>query len=270
MDVLVTGIGGTVGGALVDHSTYDFAGLDREPGQNVDHVADVTEYDAVREAVEDQDAVVHLAGDARVSAGWQSVLQNNVVGTRTVLRAAADAGVESVVFASSNHVVGGYEDEFAPELYDPDFELTVDHESPIRPDSDYGTSKVYGEAAGRQYVEQHDYPKRFYALRIASVRPPAYDHPYGDAERGVDQGRWERGSEAYERSVARLHATWQSRRDIANLVDGCLRDDSVAFDVFYGVSDNRASWFDIEHARKVVGYDPHDSADEWEARPQEE
>ena len=66
-----------------------------------------------------------------------------------------------------------------------------------------------------------------------------------------------------------MHATWQSRRDIANLVDCCLRDDTVAFDVFYGVSDNAASWFDIDHARQVVGYDPRDSADEWEAPPEE-
>jgi hypothetical protein len=42
---------------------------------------------------------------------------------------------------------------------------------------------------------------------------------------------------------------WHSRRDLAQLVDRCLRDESVAADVFYGVSDNATWWFDISHAR---------------------
>lgn len=32
-----------------------------------------------------------------------------------------------MIFASTNHVVGLYEREFAPDIYDSDFELTVDH-----------------------------------------------------------------------------------------------------------------------------------------------
>jgi hypothetical protein len=56
---------------------------------------------------------------------------------------------------------------------------------------------------------------------------------------------------------------WHSRRDLAHLVDCCLRDESVTADVFYGVSDNPTRWFDIEHARDVLGYDPQDDASDW-------
>jgi len=64
-------------------------------------------------------AIVHLAGDPTLSATYASVERNNVRGTRNVLEAASRAGVGTVVFASSNHVVGMYETEHAPALYAP-------------------------------------------------------------------------------------------------------------------------------------------------------
>jgi nucleoside-diphosphate-sugar epimerase len=273
MRVLLTGAYGRVGTALLDHlgDDYEFTALDREdhPGSDVDTVvADVTDEAAIRPAFDDQDAVVHLAASPGVSAPWGDVLENNIVGTYAVLEAARDAGVEHVVFASSNHVVGMYEEEFAPDLYEGDIDLYLDRTVPVRPDSFYATSKVFGEALGRYYVEREGAPERFHALRIASVRAPAYDHPYGDAEKGVDEGEWERDTAAYERAVARLSATWCSRRDLAQLVDCSLRSSAPAFDVFYGVSDNPTRWFDVDHARAVLGYEPRDGADEWDAPPE--
>ena len=268
MDVLLTGAHGTVGTAITDHLDHDFTPLDREPQSDETVVADVAEYDAVRPAFDGRDAVVHLAGYPATDATWEEALTNNVVGTGNVLRAAADAGVDRVVFASSNHVVGMYEREHAPELYRRDYDLTIDHTVPIRPDSYYGSSKACGEAFGRQFAELEELA--FYALRIGSVRDPEYDHPYGDAERGVEDGEWERGSEAYERQVARMKCTWQSRRDLAHMVDRCLRTEAqghVPFDVFYGVSANKRRWFDIEHARESIGYEPQDDGEEWDAPP---
>jgi nucleoside-diphosphate-sugar epimerase len=279
MDVLMTGTYGRCGTAIIDHldgrAEYEFTYLnrsDRPPehpyGGFETHVADVADYEGIRPAFEGQDAVVHLAAYPYTDGTWGDVLEPNVVGMYNTLEAAREAEVESVVFGSTNHVMGMYESEFAPELYEPDFELTVDHTDPVRPDSYYGTSKSFGEDLGRYYVENYDYPERFYALRICSVRNPEYDHPYGDAESGVEDGEYERGSEAYERTVARMKAMWHSRRDFAHEVDCCLRDESVEFDVFYGVSDNDRRWFDIEHAREVIGYDPRDNGEEWDAPPE--
>jgi hypothetical protein len=126
---------------------------------------------------------------------------------------------------------------------------------------------VFLEALGRYYVENYAYPKRVYVLRIGSVRYPNYDHPFGDAEAGVENGRWERDSDAYQQAVWRMKATWHSRRDVASLIECCLRDDSVTFDIFYGVSDNSRRWLDIEHPREVIGYDPKDSGEDWERPP---
>lgn len=270
--VLVTGALGIVGSAiweaLADRDEYRFSALDRESAESLDvHVGDITRYEEIRPAFDGVDAVVHLAGYPRTDGTFGEVLENNVVGTYNVLECARDAGVEQFVFASSNHAVGMYEADAAPGIYEPDHELLVDHTAPHRPDSYYGASKCYGEDLGRYYVEGEGAPFRFYALRFGAIQTPEYDHPYGYAEIGVDDGDWTRGSPEYEAKVARMKAIWQSRRDAAQLVDCCLQDTDVTFDVFYGVSDTDRGWFDIRHAADVLGYGPRDDADAWTEPP---
>ena len=279
MDVLVTGANGTVGSAITDHladdDRYTFTLLDvaepdgDPPGEHV--VADVREYDALRPQVEGQDAVVHLAltpgtgGAGSRDLGWSTPLADNLEGTHNVTEAAVDAGVDSLVFASSNHAVGLVEVRNAPGVYH-DRGVVAGHDEPHRPDSGYGLTKSYGEDLGRLAAETNDL--RFYALRIGSVRDPAYDHPYGDAERGVERGEWERDSDAYEEQVARMKGLWQSRRDLAHMVDCCLQDEEVEWDHFYGVSGNDRRWLDdLEYARETIGYEPRDNGEEWEAPP---
>ena len=273
MDVLVTGAHGTVGTAITEQlaDDHDFTLLDERTADD-DHphadydtvVADVADYDAIRPAFDGQDAVVHLAGYPRTDGTFDEVLDANIVGTHNVLEAARDAGITHVVLASSNHVVGMTEVANQPDIYfGTDVEL--DHTAPIRPDSEYGSSKAAGEAFGRQYAE--NYGMNVYALRICSVRDPEYDHPFGDAERGVDDGEWERGSDEYLRQAARMKCMWQSRRDCAQLVECCLQNDDVRFGIFYGVSANERRWFDIDHARERLGYEPQDSADNWDMPP---
>jgi NAD+ dependent glucose-6-phosphate dehydrogenase len=279
MNVLATGVYGRCGTAIMDHlhdrSEYEFTYYNRSDRPD-DHpyggfdtvVADITDAEAVEETAEGHDAMVHMAAYPYTDGDWETILEPNVIGMYNALEAARKGEVESFVFLSSNHVMGMYESEFAPEVYTADHDLVVDHTDPVRPDSFYGSSKAFGENLGRYYVENYEYPRRFYALRTCSVRMPEYDHPYGDAESGVDDGDFERGSDAYQRDVARMKAMWQSRRDFAHQIDCCLADDSVAFDVFYGVSDNHTRWFDIEHARARIGYDPQDDGTEWDAPPE--
>jgi len=278
MNVLLTGTYGRCGTAIIDHlhdhPKYDFTYLNRsdrpddhEYGQFDTFVADVNDYDAIRPAFTDQDAVIHLAGYPYVDSTWEDVDGPNIQGMQNVLKAARDAEVESVVFGSSNHVMGLYESENAPDIYYPDSDVMIDHTDPVRPDSFYGTSKAFGEDIGRQYAENYEYPEQFYAIRICSVRMPEYDHPYGDAERLADEGKIERGGEEYDEQVARMKAMWQSRRDFAHMIDCCLTDESVTFDIFSGVSDNDRRWYDLEHARSVLGYEPQDNGEEWDDPP---
>lgn len=57
------------------------------------------------------DAVVDLAGRSDHRTEWKDVWRNNLPTTLNVLEAARRAGVRGYVFASSNHVTGGYERE---------------------------------------------------------------------------------------------------------------------------------------------------------------
>lgn len=278
MNVLVTGSYGRCGTAIIDHlagrERYSFTFLNRSDRPE-DHeyggydtvVADVADYESIRPAFEGQDAVLHLAAYPYTDGDWEDILEPNVVGMQNVLRCSREAAVESMVFGSTNHVMGMYEEEFAPELYEVDHDLLLTATDPERPDSFYGASKSFGEDLGRYYVEEYEHPRSVYALRICSVRWPSYDHPYGDAEAGVDDGEWERNSAAYDRAVRRMKAMWHSRRDFAQLVDRCLRDEHVEFDVFHGVSDNDRRWFDLGNARERLGYDPADNAEHWEGPP---
>ncbi|MFB6119636.1 MAG: NAD-dependent epimerase/dehydratase family protein [Halobacteriaceae archaeon] len=278
MDVLMTGVYGRCGTAIIDHlyeeEAYDWTLYNRSDRPD-DHpyggydtvVGNVTDADLLMDATEGHDAMVHLAGYPFTDGDWDDVLEPNYIGMYNALEAARQNEVESFVFASTNHVMGMYEVENAPDIYFPDSDVLIDHTDPVRPDSFYGTSKSFGEDLLRYYVENYEYPKQGYALRICSVRMPEYDHPYGDAESGVDDGEFERGSDAYAQQVARMKAMWQSRRDFAHQVECCLDDDDVDYGIFNGVSDNQRRWYSIEHARRRIGYDPQDDGDEWDSPP---
>lgn len=278
MDVLLTGAYGRCGTAIIDHlhdrNEYDFTYYNRTDrpdnhpyGGYETVVGDVADREMLHEATTGHDAMIHLAAYPNTDGAWGDILEPNIIGMYNALEAARQEEVESFVFGSTNHVMGGYEVEYSPELYTVDHDLVLRHTDPVRPDSFYGTSKSFGEDLGRYYVEHYEYPKRFYALRICTVNMPEYDHPYGDAEKGVEEGRWERGSDEYDKQVARMKAMWHSRQDFAHEIDCCLRDRSVEFDVFNGLSRNSRRWFDLEHPRATIGYHPSDNGEGWDEPP---
>lgn len=280
MNVLVTGAYGRCGTALIDHlvgaNKYDFTFFNRS--DRPDHhpyggydtiVGDVTDGEILAQVANEMDTIVHMAAFPNPDGNWDDVFAPNIVGTYHMLEAARKNEIERVVFLSSNHVMGKYESVHSPELYERGYGLVLDHTDPVRPDSYYGVSKSFGEDLGRFYVEEFAYPKTFYALRTGTVNWHKYDHPYGDAEEGVEKGEFDRGDHEYAITVKRMKCTWQSRRDFAHQIACCLDTNEPGFDVFYGVSDNRRRWFDLEHARARIGYHPQDDAEEWEEPPTE-
>ena len=250
--VLLTGAGGLIGGILRRElaDSHDLTGVDAvNVGGFSSLVADVVDLDAILPAFQGIDAVVHLAADAGEKATWDSVLRNNLIGTYNVFEAAARSGVKRIVFASSNHATGMYErdhpysaivrgnyDGLAPGEYP-----LITHRMPVRPDGYYGVSKEYGEALGRYYHEEHGVSVA--CIRIGTVNRA--NSPLGSV---------------------RHFATLCSHRDLAQLVRRCLGHEDLGFDIFYGVSDNTWRFWDIEHGRKVIGYEPQDDAESFRAQ----
>jgi nucleoside-diphosphate-sugar epimerase len=253
--VLVTGAEGTIGTAVrrLLGERYELHSLTLQPQDFPGHVANIVDLDAIQPAFEGMDAVVHLAASAPVETPWEDVLNNNIIGTRNVYEAAHRAGVERVVFASSNHTIGMYEVDGAPEIHELDDPRVYDHTVELRPDSLYGVSKVYGEALGRYYLERHGL--KVFSLRIGSVR--ADDSPVSDGVRDNNPALMDL---TVEQRLKRYRATWLSQRDCCQLISRCLDAENIDWAVVYGISNNPRQFWDIGHARELLGYDPEDSA----------
>jgi len=248
--VLITGITGLIGGIVYDNlkNDYEVCGLSRRKMERTglrSFYGDIRELDKILPAFEGQDCVVHLAADASMSAAWDSVLQSNIIGTYNVFEACRLNGVKRVVYASSNHVTGMYErDHPYHHVVRGEYDKIdvpvpkISHRSETRPDGYYGVSKAYGEALGRYYDEEYGMSVK--CLRIGTVN--SWDSPL--------------------RSI-RHFATWLSHRDLAQLVRLCLETGSSVFDIFYGVSDNKWSFWDIDHATAIIGYHPQDNAEKY-------
>jgi nucleoside-diphosphate-sugar epimerase len=239
--LLITGVNGLIGkilsGAL--QNAYEVYGIDvHGPFSDRIFQADISEYDELAKVFERIGPVsflVHLAGQASTTASWDAVLKANIIGTRNVYEAARAFNVRRVVFASSNHVTGAYEG-FEPHAnlhlqHEPE-RITVHH--PIRPDSDYGVSKAFGEAVARYYCARWGIES--VCLRIGSVRPD--DNPAGHP---------------------RMAKIWLSHRDLIHVVERSLAS-RVTFGIYYGVSNNRGVFLDISNARSELGYDPRDDS----------
>ena len=229
--VLITGISGKIGQAIVraKSDSWDISGIDIEAGPNV-QVADISDWEQVDRAfnaIGGVDYVVHLAAIASSQASWDDVLRHNIVGTRYIFERAKNARVKKVLFASSWHVVGGYH------MHGDKPARMVTMNSPIRPDGDYATSKVFGEALARQYWEQ--FGLRSVCLRIGNVE--ADDQPRDEhAER-----------------------IWLSHRDLVQLVEKGLMSD-IDFGVYFAISENKNRFLDLSGARKELGYEPQDDS----------
>lgn len=243
--VLLTGAKGHVGRTILDGlgEAYDWRLLFHNPPPEEPDcpyfIGEVEDPADVRPAMEGVGAVIHLAGDPRPEAPWESVLSANIDGTHTVYELAAELDVEKVIYASSNHAVGAYEsDDRTPDIYRAEDEFRLDGTELPRPGNKYGISKATGELIGRYYHDE-------YGISVCNVRIGNLNenHPPIDYERG--------------------QAMWLSPRDCVHLHDRALQAD-YDYEIVYGISDNDRKYYSLERAKEVLGYRPRDNSAEWE------
>ncbi len=230
--VLVTGGAGNIGSYFAEHThnKYDLVLFDRSAddlklveqwGRTV--VGELSDLQALKDACQGVDTLVHLAGNPSPEQTWSSVVENNITGTYNAFVAAKSAGCRRVIFASSIHAVSGYPKD-----------VQVKTSEPVNPGDLYGVSKCFGEALGRYLAVQEGVS--VIALRIGAFQP---ESSALKAELSIMDG-------------------WVSRRDLLQLMEKCIEVEGVRFAILHALSDNRFKRLDISDARELVGYAPQD------------
>ncbi|MDN3269813.1 NAD(P)-dependent oxidoreductase [Streptomyces sp. MA15] len=227
--VLLTGAAGGLGTLmreLLPRYGYELRLFDLRPVDGAPDaiVGDLSDRDAVREAVRGADAVVHLAGIS-LEASFDKILKANIEGTYHLYEAAREEGVRRIVFASSNHAVGHTP---RPQGDDPLIPVGTPH----RPDTFYGLSKCFGEDLAQLYWDKHGVET--VSVRIGSCFP--------------------------EPTSVRMLSLWMSPADGARLFHAALTAEGVGHTVVYGSSANTRLWWDLGPAR-ALGYEPRDDSE---------
>ena len=125
--------------------------------------ADIRDRDRLLEACRGVDLIVHMAAQPSVARSTEEPLEDfevNALGTLNVLECARRCDVKTFLFASSSTVYGVAE-------------VPTPEDHPLRPISNYGASKVAGEAYCQSYCS-------LYGMRAASLR---YYNVYGPRSR---------------------------------------------------------------------------------------
>lgn len=231
--LLITGASGGLGTALrplLAHLADDIRVSDMvEITDALPHeevvICNLADKGAVQDLVDGCDGVLHFGGKS-IEGTWDVIRTSNIDGVVNLYEAARKTGKPRILFASSNHAIGFY----------PQTE-TLDADSPTRPDSYYGVSKVFGEAIASMYHDK-------FAIETACVRI---------------------GSSFPEPVNHRMLSTWLSYADFVRLIERVFAVPKLGCPIIYGASANDAAWWDN---RKVahLGWTPQDNSEGFRAK----
>ncbi len=232
--ILITGASGRIGQLLVKHLKDRFELVlsdEKEPEETAGFpfmacdISEISSVTAIFETHPNIHTVIHLAADPRITAPWESLLPNNIVGTYNVFEAAQQAGCKRILYASSINSVDGYRHD-----------IQVNTTMPVAPANLYGASKAWGEALGRFYADFKDIA--VHCLRIGWVTAPDTDFIKEKAPNIL------------------LHMTL-THADLLRFFDACLASEGK-FGIWHVISDNLFKRLDLSDTQEKLGYEPKD------------
>ncbi len=230
--ILITGAAGRIGLLLTNHwrEQHELILADKpapdSPATDLFKRVDLADYGAMRPLFDNIDTVIHLAADPNPKASWESLLPNNIIAIYNVLEAAADAGCQRVIIASSVHAVVGYPAD-----------VQVTTSMPVAPANLYGAAKAFAESLGRYYADNRQLS--VLCLRLGTVL------------------------EENDQRLVPGHVLLDiilTQRDLIKLYDACVSVEQIQFGIFHGISDNRYKRLDLSDARSLLNYAPVDDA----------
>ena len=277
MHVVITGAGGNLGGKLTAHLQAmpwcsAISGIDPKP------LADVGKFRAIAadlrdphdrrwiDLVQQADAVVHFAAqNPAPDSDWLEAAQS-IDMTMNLLQWAGQTPCR-FIFASSNHVMGGYKDAPLP----PGHQLTAD--TPPRPGTrffdgyDYRTPTAYGASKlmGERAVSARCAASLLTGVnvRIGWVQP-GENRPDTIDLRGAGRrtGPALPDQEEIERGTVWFRGMWMSNRDFLQLMEKAITAPADAWPtraiVVSGVSNNTGTKWNLEDGQRWLGYAPVD------------
>jgi nucleoside-diphosphate-sugar epimerase len=278
MRIAVTGGSGKLGRAVVSElldNDYEVVNLDRVPSKDpraaftridfTDFGETVQALTAIDSRYERVDGVVHLAAiPGPGMAPNATIFANNVVSSYNVFAAAHAAGIKSIIWASSESLLGLPFD--VPPPYIP-----VDEDYPVRPESAYSLGKALDEEMARHFC-RWDPQLKMIGLRFSNVMEPA-DYaafPGYDADPAVRKWNlWgyidaRDGAQAVRRALE-LRTTGMDVFIIAAADTVMSRpNDELIAATFPDVKLKRPvgpheTLVSIDKARRVMGYEPRHS-----------
>ena len=254
VNIAVTGAAGNVGRTILDaFDDHDVTPLTYEDEDDIDGiVCDVTDREAFVDALAGQDVLIHLAGNPSPYADWDALSEPNIEGTYNAYEAALANDLDRVVYASSNHAVNmdDVNEPDEPETMTADAP-TVHPDSPPRPDSYYGVTKVAAEALGNYYADRH-------GIAVVNVRIGWLM----TAEELADTQTDPDGSPP-EDAARFARAMWLSPHDCRDVLHRAATTDLPETPLtIHAVSRNDDRYLSLTHTQRVLGYQPRDNATE--------
>lgn len=167
--IIVTGGTGKAGRAVMKELSehgYELLNVDIAGTRQQGFLyADLSDFGQTIDAMQGYDAVVHLAAIPAPNIHTEEVtFRNNISSTFNVFHAATALGMERVVWASSETVLGLPFDDEKPD-YAP-----IDEDQTPYPESSYALSKLLSEEMARQFNRRSGIP--FIGFRISNIMEP--------------------------------------------------------------------------------------------------
>jgi nucleoside-diphosphate-sugar epimerase len=170
------------------------------------------------------DAVVHFAAVPRILIRPDNeTFRVNTIGTYNVIEAAVKLGIKKIIIASSETTYGIC---FSDGKTNPNA-LPLEEDYDVNPMDSYGLSKVVNEKTARSFQRRSGFD--IYALRIGNVIEPheytaLFPHYFKNPE------------------VRRRNAfCYIDARDLGQIVDLCLKNDGLGYQVFNAGNDHNGA-----------------------------
>ncbi len=208
------------------------------------------------------DAVVHLAAENPYPGATWAEAARSFDMTANVMEAAAASGVRRFVFASSNHVMGGYKDTAVadtPGALTTALDPLAGTHTTTTDSTEYATAKLMGErllAAKARFDGMTGV-----SLRIGWCQPGEND-PRTINLSGLPGIEQTVASDAERRELRWFQRMWLSNADFVRAVTAALRADPAGWPapaiVVNAVSRNDRTPWDLTTAASLIGYQPGD------------